>query len=195
MRQYYEANKERIQQYREANKEKRLKQMSEYYNSPQGRAKIMVGHFKQSDKKYNRGECTITEEWILENIFTSKCHYCGITGWENLGCDRINNDLPHTPENVVCSCFTCNRKRQNMPFDEFVAKCKEAGEIVTNRNRKDQSRRVIALDEDRNIVMEFPSTKEAGRNGYNQSAVCRCCNGCYLREGNHQYKGLLWFWE
>lgn len=44
----------------------------------------------------------------------------------------------------------------------------------------------------RTIELRFVSTAEAGRNGYNQSNVSCCCNGCYNREGNNRYKNLYW---
>lgn len=42
------------------------------------------------------------------------------------------------------------------------------------------------------LVMTFLSTAEAGRNGFNQSAVAACCRNCYSREGNNVYKGFEW---
>ena len=44
----------------------------------------------------------------------------------------------------------------------------------------------------REIELSFPSTQEAGRNGYDQGAVAACCRGCFCREGNNKYKGLFW---
>lgn len=85
-----------------------------------GRAKYMVDNYKRLDKKYNRGECTLTPEWVVENIFNQPCHYCGETDWHKLGCDRIYNDLPHTPENVVCCCAACNYKKHRTPYDEYM---------------------------------------------------------------------------
>lgn len=85
-----------------------------------GRAKYMVDNYKRLDKKYNRGKCTLTPEWIVENIFNQPCHYCGETDWHKLGCDRIYNDLPHTPENVVCCCAACNYKKHRTPYDEYM---------------------------------------------------------------------------
>lgn len=37
------------------------------------------------------------------------------------------------------------------------------------------------------VVVEFPSTMEAGRNGYDYSSVAHCCRGEYKT-----YKGLIW---
>lgn len=42
------------------------------------------------------------------------------------------------------------------------------------------------------ICLRFPSTAEAGRNGYFSSNVSACCKGCFHREGNNKYKGLYW---
>ena len=173
--------------------EKRKTYNREYYKTPRGRAKAMASALKRTDEKYNSGECTIDEQWIMDNIFTQPCYYCGETDWRVLGCDRMDNNLPHTPENIVCCCKQCNKKRGNIPFNVFIERLR-SGEILLKKNRPDCSKPVIALNDAGEVVYEFPSTAEAGRNGFDRSAVCKCCNGCYLREGNHKYKGLWWYW-
>ena len=127
-KQYYQDNKdkevERIKKYHQKNREKILeynKQYSkQYYKTPMGRALYMTNAYKQEDKKHNRGECTLTAQWIVDNIFSSKCVYCGESDWKKLGCDRIDNSLPHTLDNVVCCCGECNKKRGTKPFEEFL---------------------------------------------------------------------------
>lgn len=89
-------------------------------NPELSRANILVSGYQQSDKKQNRGECTITPIWIVYNIFPMPCHYCGAMGWEIMGCDRIDNSLPHTPDNVVPCCAKCNWKRHLKSYEEFV---------------------------------------------------------------------------
>ena len=42
------------------------------------------------------------------------------------------------------------------------------------------------------LVMTFPSTNEAHRNGFKKSAVSKCCHNCFHREGNNVYKGYEW---
>lgn len=42
------------------------------------------------------------------------------------------------------------------------------------------------------VVMEFASTAEAGRQGFNASAVSACCRNCFNRPGNNVYKGYIW---
>ena len=121
---YREANKEKITEqckvYREANRDRINERMKEYRNTKNGRASNLLGGYKRTDKELNRGECTLTVEWIIENIFSGQvCHWCSESDWKKLGCDRINNDLPHTPENVVCSCEDCNINRGSKTYDEY----------------------------------------------------------------------------
>lgn len=85
--------------------------VKEYRKSKKGRANSLINAYRQSDKKHNRGECTLTAEWIVENIFISKCYYCGESDWAKLGADRIDNSKPHTPDNVVPCCAECNIKK------------------------------------------------------------------------------------
>lgn len=44
----------------------------------------------------------------------------------------------------------------------------------------------------REIELRFNSTAEAGRNGFNQGNVSKCCRGCFNREDNNKYKNLYW---
>lgn len=106
---YYEAHKERIAMHQKT-----------YNHTKKGRARKLLDHYKHQDKVKERGECTLTSHWIVDNIFSGQvCHWCGESNWMELGCDRIDNDLPHTPENVVCSCDACNSKRGSKTYDEY----------------------------------------------------------------------------
>ena len=111
---WLEKNPDYHKQWYEENKEKRLMQMKkynlEYAKTPMGRASYLNSMYKQSDKKANRGECTLTAKWIVDNIFSKPCKHCGKTGWKIIGCNRLDNDKPHTPDNVEPCCFECNCK-------------------------------------------------------------------------------------
>lgn len=98
-----------------------------YYDTPRGRSAYLLSGYRNLDKKFNRGECTITQKWILENIFTSSCTYCGESDWKKLGCDRIDNTLPHTPENCICACLNCNNQRSNRWSVEDFKEYKQKG--------------------------------------------------------------------
>ena len=53
-----------------------------------------------------------------------------------------------------------------------------------------KSKRVLQLSLSGELIREWPSTKECGRNGFNQGAVAACCRG----EIPH-YKGFLWMYK
>ena len=122
-KQWHQENKEehneRSKQYRQEHKEELAELDKKYRQTPIGRAKHLLSAYKQNDKKYKRGECTLTSKWIIENIFPKPCHWCGEVGWEIMGCDRIDNALPHTPDNVNPCCESCNLKRGTMTYDEY----------------------------------------------------------------------------
>lgn len=105
--------------YNTENSELIKEKQKKYYKTPKGRAIGLLCNYNAKDKKYNRGECTLTTEWIIDNIFSSKCVYCGEDDWRELGCDRIDNDKPHTPDNVVPCCYSCNCKKGTMSYEEF----------------------------------------------------------------------------
>ena len=133
---YRKNNKEKIAErgaeYRKNNREKIAERMAEYmaeYRSTKyGRAKNLLGSYRRVDKKYNRGECTLTADWIVDNIFSGQgCVYCGESDWRKLGCDRIDNSKPHTPENCVPCCHACNIKKSTTPYDVYM---KRIGKIA-----------------------------------------------------------------
>ena len=59
---------------------------------------------------------------------------------------------------------------------------------LTNGKRS----KAVGAFKDGNLIFTFPSTMEAGRNGFDQGAVGNCCRNCYHRPGNNVYKGYTW---
>ena len=57
----------------------------------------------------------------------------------------------------------------------------------TERAAKARSKTVLQLSLSGELIREWESTKECGRNGFNQGAVAACCRG----EKPH-YKGYIW---
>jgi len=122
---YYQKHREAILQ-KEKEKRPERREYHRYYQkerrkTKQGRAQQLLDAYRYKDRLNKRGETTITKEWILENIFTSYCMYCGEPDWGKLGCDRIDNEKAHTPDNCVCACKSCNSERQykGMSVEEF----------------------------------------------------------------------------
>ena len=139
---YYQNNKEKITEYYQNNKEKIAKRKAEYYQNNKekiteykaeyrstkyGRAKCLLSAYRKNDrqnkviKALNRGECTLTAEWIVDNIFSGQsCVYCGESDWMKMGCDRKDSWFPHTPENCVPCCNDCNTKKGTTPYDLYM---------------------------------------------------------------------------
>ena len=55
------------------------------------------------------------------------------------------------------------------------------------KNRKDMSKKVYQYDLEGNLIKEWPSTRECGRNGFGSYYVSRCCLGKIKT-----YKGYIW---
>lgn len=143
-KQYYQNNKEKITDYN-----------ANYFSTPKGRASNLVNAYKQEDKLHNRGECTLTADWVVEHIFSQPCAHCGKDGWKIIGCNRLDNSLPHTPDNVEPCCLECNKELYD----------------------KEKSKPVYQYTLDGELVRKWTSAAEAGRNGYNFSHICACCRG------------------
>lgn len=108
--------------YRQDNKQKIKTYKEKYHKTKMGRASALNLRYNQEDKK--RGLAilgNIKTKWIVDNIFSGqKCVYCGDQDWTHLGCDRIDNTKPHTPDNVVCACGLCNIERgDNYTVEDF----------------------------------------------------------------------------
>lgn len=110
-------------EYVERNKAKVAEYKKEWAQTKEGKASSRLHKYKLMDKKYCGGGTTLTRQWIIDNIFSGqKCYYCGNDNWKELGCDRIDNSKPHTPDNVICSCGVCNldRRNRNMSVEEYL---------------------------------------------------------------------------
>ena len=110
-------NREYSRKWRMLNKERKKKSNEEYRKThphkiykltPKSRASKLLYAYNQADIKANRGLGDLTTKWIIDNIFTQPCTYCGKTGWDIVGCNRIDNSKPHTKDNVEPCCGKCN---------------------------------------------------------------------------------------
>ena len=164
-RQRYLQKRKEILEYQKQYRETNKKKIAEYFKTPMGRAQKLVQTYKRNDKKHGRGECTLTAKWIVENIFTKKCAHCNKEGWQVIGCNRLDNSKPHTPDNVEPCCFEHNNEL----------------------NYIERSKQVYQYTKEGELVKVWNSVNECGRNGYHKGAVWSCCNG---RVKTH--KGFIW---
>lgn len=107
-----EERSEYSKQYYQEYKGEILEHQKQYRQTQYGRAIHLSKGYLRTDK--TKGfETNITPQWIVDNIFTSKCYYCEESDWTKLGTDRIDNTKGHTIDNVICACGKCNSERQD----------------------------------------------------------------------------------
>lgn len=96
------------------------------------KASKMISSYKCKDKKLGFKEiCDIDTDWMIENILTKPCIYCGDD--KRVGCDRIDNSKGHTKDNVVPCCIECNQARNNNFTHEEMF---EIGKAIKNIKEK-----------------------------------------------------------
>lgn len=93
--------------------------VNRYHQTPKGRAQNLLTSYKQFDREKG-WETDMTAEYIEKVITTEHCIYCDCDDWTQLGLDRIDNDLPHNFNNVVCACKDCNVKRGRRTMEEYL---------------------------------------------------------------------------
>lgn len=94
-------------------------------------------------------------------------------------------DINHIDENKVNnvkSNLELLTHKENMNYGSRNQRARKA---LTNNPKR--SKAVGAFDKNGKLVMTFPSTKEAGRNGFYGSHIADCCN---LKAKTH--KGFTW---
>lgn len=102
-------------------KKRGSKPVQDYRNcgvNMRAKASKMISSYKNKDIKNGTDICNIDIDWMIDNILSQKCVYCGDD--QRIGCDRIDNSKGHTKDNVVPCCIECNTARNNnFSFDEM----------------------------------------------------------------------------
>lgn len=97
---------------------KEKKDMSDEGVNIRAKASKMISSYRNKDKKMGVEVTDIDIDWMIENILTQKCVYCGDD--KRIGCDRVDNSKGHTKDNVVPCCVECNTARSNLfTFEEM----------------------------------------------------------------------------
>lgn len=172
-KEWYNENKEKRSEYskqwREENKEYDKKRRKEYTNTPKGRAVGLCSKYNYEDEIKGRSKGDLTAKWIVDNIFTKPCAHCGKTGWEIIGCNRLDNSKPHTMDNVEPCCEECNKK-------EWF---------------KEMRKQVYQYTTDGILVKIWNSAKDAAEKlSISRRSICKCCNNKLKT-----YKGFIWSYE
>ena len=80
---------------------------------------------------------------------------------------------------------TVNKKKSNLEWKNHRDNCNHG--TRNERSAKARSKRVLQLSLDGELIREWESTQECGRNGFDSGAVAKCCNGKLPH-----YKGFRW---
>lgn len=98
------------------------------------KASKMISAYRLKDKRNGVPICDIDIDWMISNITTKPCFYCGDTN--RIGCDRIDNSKGHTKDNVVPCCYDCNCARNdNFSHEEMIILGKTISEIKSKRSK------------------------------------------------------------
>lgn len=81
-----------------------------------------------------------------------------------------------------------NNRVENLEWKSPKDNCNHG--TRNERIAKARSKRVLQLSLSGDLIKEWESTAECGRNGFDQSCVCLCCNG-----KRKTYKGFLWIYK
>lgn len=129
--QYYAENREDkleyFKQYYADNREDKLEYQKQYYATLRGYCASIRKDNIRADRKSGRigdelpNNYPTIEDYMellqLPDFYDGKQY-----DFSEMGLDRIDNDKPHTLDNVVPCTTEHNRQRQKMPFDEFKTK-------------------------------------------------------------------------
>lgn len=111
---------------------KRAKDISDAGVLIRAKASKMISSYRNKDYKNGFSAGDLTIDWMIENILTKPCVYCGDT--YRVGCDRIDNTKGHTKDNVVPCCIECNTARNNyFSYEEMKVLGKTIREIKEKR--------------------------------------------------------------
>lgn len=171
------------------------------------KASKMISAYKTHDRKKGLDICDIDINWMITNILSQRCVYCGDN--YRIGCDRIDNNRGHIKSNVVPCCVECNAVRNNFfSYEEMKILGKTVAQIkynrpqrvatqidiqkATNPNYYPNNKKTYQYDLQGKLINEFSSAKEAaeyiGCLPKTMNEVCR--TGGYKR--NYKLKGFLW---
>lgn len=93
-------------------------------------SKKVSSYIQQDKKKERTHETYITLDETIEKLVCSQlnCKYCNTKvkiiyttnrDMKQWTLDRIDNDRPHTKDNILISCLECNLKRRRIDKDKF----------------------------------------------------------------------------
>ena len=142
-----------------------------------------------SHKKFLKPQTTkdgYKRVYLTDNEGKIKWYYLHRVVWESVTGEQIPEvmQVNHIDED----------KTNNHINNLNLMTCKENINYSTGNERRSKSMtnnpkrsKYVGAYKDGNLVLSFPSTKECGRNGFNQGSVASCCRG-----ERKSHKGYEW---
>ena len=131
---------------------------------------------KQKTKKNGYKEvCLVDNNGKIKSYLVHRIVWESVTGSpipEGMQVNHINEDKT---DNRFFENLNLMTPKQNINWGSGIERC-----------HKSQSKQVGAF-KDGELIIVFPSTNEAGRNGFDQGNVTKCCNG-----ERKTHKGYTW---
>ena len=129
--------------------------------------------------------------FLVDNEGKKKLYLLHRVVWESVTSSQIPKgyEINHISEAKDENFFENLQLLSHKQNINYGSRNSRASKSLTNNPNSSKS---VGAFKDGKIVLSFQSTAEAGRQGFNQSAVAACCRNCYSREGNNVYKGYSW---
>lgn len=93
--------------------------------------------YKQRAIKHKKQISFTLNKEQFRALITAPCHYCGVIGsstykskpnangnFPSNGIDRIDSNLGYTIDNCVSACGICNKMKNDLSYDQFMAHIK-----------------------------------------------------------------------
>ena len=108
-KQWRDDNPDYDEQWRKENPDKVKEYYREYRNMPRGRAVYLLCGYNKMDRERDLPQGNLTIEQV-EELIQQPCVHCGVSGWQVIGLNRLDNSKPHSIDNVEPCCFPCNAR-------------------------------------------------------------------------------------
>ena len=141
------------------------------FETPNGYLKVCLYKNRETKKCYVH---RLIAETFLENPENKPCINHKIEGDEGKKINMVffNKDGTIDKERTTIEWVTYEEN------NNYATRNERAGKAISKANTNGKkSKRVLQLSLSGELIREWPSTKECGRNGFDPSTVAKCCRG------------------